>query len=218
MKKQIAGCVLAGGKNRRFKGEKKIYLSYQNNAFGEHIIEEISFLDRVYLSVESKEPYEIIKRDIKENRDIDIDSITDSIPEIGPMGGIYSVLKVCEEEALLVIPCDMIPFPRDIVDCIVKQYCNSGKPVLLEIGGRAMPIPSIYTKTMIPEMERSIKNKEYRLSRIWEGLKCDFEIYKADSYKNLPNINTKKDYIKLIEEQLDLDSYKHNIISKEGIK
>ena len=58
MVENIAGYILTGGKNRRMGGEKKLFLSLDGKSFLERIREAMKDFSVIYLSVETKEPYE----------------------------------------------------------------------------------------------------------------------------------------------------------------
>ena len=48
--REIAGCILAGGKNLRMGGEKKVYLKYQGETFLDRIRGNFRNFPRIYLS------------------------------------------------------------------------------------------------------------------------------------------------------------------------
>ena len=140
MEKEIAGYILAGGDNRRMAGRKKALLTYQNQTFYAHIRERMPAFKNVYLSVEQAAPYEAL----------DADLVIDQYADMGPLGGILSGLEKCGEDALLVVPCDMIPFPGDMALWMAEQYRKTGRPVIPCEKGRNLSFPGIYTKEMWP--------------------------------------------------------------------
>ena len=101
----ICGYILAGGKNSRMNGEKKLFLNYQGETFCSRILQAFDMLPETYISVEGQEPY----------MHLNLPMIVDLYKEIGPMGGIYSGLKSIEAEALLVAACDMPMIEQDVV-------------------------------------------------------------------------------------------------------
>ena len=165
--KEIAACILAGGKNRRMNGRKKAFLTYQGSAFLDVIRENLQGFSRIYLSVEKKAPYE------KWCEKTGVLPVEDRYPDTGPMGGIASVLKVCSEEAVLMIPCDMIFLSEKTIRKMTDAWRKSGKSVLFA-GDRKGPgtiesmLPGIYTQERLGKMEQLILAGDYKLWEIWE--------------------------------------------------
>lgn len=191
MKKSIAGCILAGGKNSRMGGEKKVYLTYKGRRFLDWTRDSLSLFKTIYLSVECRKPYE--------NEDLPL--IQDWWKETGPIGGITSVLKECREEAVLIVPCDMIQIPEEIVRRMKESYEESGKPVFVKQNGRILPLPAVYTKSMIPKLEWMIEKEEYRLRNILseEFEKIEYTCISVEEQEcTFRNINRKDEYEELL--------------------
>ena len=113
----IAGYLMTGGKNRRMDGKKKLFLELEGKSFLESILDALQGFDKIYLSVEDQAPYECL----------DLPMIVDEIPEIGPIGGIYSRLKACEEEALFVVACDMPFVTKEAVRRLLDVFSHRNK-------------------------------------------------------------------------------------------
>ena len=108
MERQVSGYILSGGKNSRMNGEKKLFLLLDGIPFYQHILRALSPLPSVRLSVERPEPY----------AHLGLELVVDEIPDIGPMGGLYSGLRSTPSEALLVVPCDMpLVGQATVTDC-----------------------------------------------------------------------------------------------------
>lgn len=149
----IAGYILAGGKNTRMHGQKKLFLEYKHKTFLTHIAGALKGIGVVYLSVEEKEPYE----------DTGYPCIVDVVQDIGPMGGIYTGLKTCKEDALLVVSCDTPKVTKEIVEALISWYDKGKRPVIIWEKGRYHPLIGIYTKEMLPVMEVMIREGNYRM-------------------------------------------------------
>ncbi len=96
-----------------------------------------------YLSVEQAAPYEAL----------DADLVIDQYADMGPLGGILSGLEKCGADALLVVPCDMIPFPGDMALWMAEQYRKTGRPVIPCVKGRILSFPGIYTKKNVADIK-----------------------------------------------------------------
>ena len=186
----ICGYILAGGKNSRMNGEKKLFLNYQGETFCNHILHAFQELPETYLSVEATEPY----------MDLGLPMIVDQYKEIGPMGGIYSGLQSIEAEALLVAACDMPMIEPCIVRCLIEAYQKNAKITIVKSGERMHPLLGIYPKSVLPFMEKLIEEKCYKMMVLLEmaGYQC-VEISGED--KSVSNINTIEEYKMLNKEK-----------------
>ena len=185
MEKEIAGYILAGGDNRRMSGRKKVLLTYQNQTFYAHIKERMPAFMNVYLSVEQAAPYEAL----------DADLVIDQYADMGPLGGILSGLEKCGADALLVVPCDMIPFPGDMALWMAEQYRKTGRPVIPCVKGRILSFPGIYTKEMWPTLKQMEEAKDYRIRKVWETLRIPYEKVPVEDHGwKIANINSEEDY------------------------
>lgn len=193
MDRSVAGYILAGGKNIRMGGRKKLLLHYKGKSFYEWLKEGLWDTGAVYVSVEEGAPYECL----------DARLVTDIYKDAGPLGGILSGLKICMEEALLVVPCDMVPVPEGLLKVLLDTYRRTGRPVCPSAGGRPLPLPAVYVKGMLPAAKALIDEGNYRLSRLWDAPGTEYETVAADTI-SVANVNTSEDYAMLEE---DKDGY-----------
>lgn len=177
----IAGCILAGGQNRRMAGEKKLFLPYEGRPFVEHLVDALSVFPMIYLSVDCLEPYAAAN----------LPMVPDRYPNCGPMGGIASVLSVCREEALFVTACDMPLLDRATVEELAAAW--QGGVTLASVDGHIQPLLGIYPKSALPELEKRLAKRELRM----------YDFLRQFGYAELPlsalscsavNINTPQDY------------------------
>ncbi|MEF9917216.1 MAG: molybdenum cofactor guanylyltransferase [Lachnospiraceae bacterium] len=188
MEKEIAGYILAGGQNRRMGGVKKLFLSYQERSFYDWLREGLSSLDKIYVSVEDQTFYESVKDEL----------IVDKYTDMGSAGGILSGLLACKEDALLVIPCDMIPLPANIAEYMLNIYAKQPHPLVIKASGKLVPFPGIYTKEMLPTLQQMIDTNQCRIMNLWEHMNIYYTILSLDDL-SLSNINTVADYQALKE-------------------
>lgn len=181
--RRIAGLILMGGKNRRMGGEKKAFLVDRGKFFYQCVADAMPQVNRVYLSVEDKSHYNTLE----------FPMFGDIYQGIGPMGGILSSLKQCEEDALLVLPCDMPRISRSFTEKLLEIWKEDEKPVFLYAGGRPQPLIGIYTKECIPQMEQMIKEENYRMGALLECIDHK-RMEAADDEAVLFNVNTKEEY------------------------
>lgn len=179
--------ILAGGKSRRM-GQDKSELIYRGKSFIENLIEEFS-------------NYDII---ISSNKDYDfkyenIEFVKDEYKDIGPISGILEILKLSEYEYNFILPVDMQNITGEYMNYL-KGYIS--KEYLLYVvrnKGYFYPLAGIYSKKLIPILEESIKDKDYKLQNLIKRnftKSIDFKYSKFDD-DILQNINTMKEFKEL---------------------
>lgn len=183
----IAGYILTGGQNRRMNGRKKLFLDYQGETFCQRLLNALAPLQRIYLSVESKLPY----------TELNLPMVVDIQPKAGPMGGIYSGLFCCPEDALFVVACDMPFVDRETVEKVIAAYEQTGKLTLVEIGGRVQPLFGVYPKSLWLLLESLIWEGSYRMYDMLELTDYQTVSIARDSHA-ADNINTLEEYQKLV--------------------
>lgn len=181
----IEGYIMTGGKNSRMNGKKKIFLEYNNKSFLDNILGSFkTMFEKVYLSVEAPEPYEHLKMPL----------VVDEIKEIGPMGGIYSGLKKCDEDALFIVACDMPFVSETAIKRIIECYLiNKNKVILAYANGREQPLLGIYPKIILPTLEKQVKTQNYRLMDLLDETGYSVVNLPANDPSSI-NINTPEEY------------------------
>lgn len=183
---QIAGYILTGGKNRRMDGKKKLFLTYQGETFLQRIQKSMDEFPVIYLSVDEKTSYQ----------EAGLPMIEDLYAEIGPIGGIYSGLSTCPEEALFVAACDMPFLTKQSVRTILSVYEKEKKNVVAWDNRRVHPLLGIYTKDVLPVLSEMIEKGRYKMMDLLEQI----EHIRADissEPETVRNINSLQDYEKL---------------------
>lgn len=197
-KSDIAGYILAGGKGRRMGGKEKLYLQYEGKYLALRTMEALDMLENHYISV----------ADIPKIRIRNAQWITDLYKDEGPLGGILSGLLQCPEKALFVVPCDMFGLERNLAERMIQAYIRKGKPVFLKGREEMSPFPGIYTKEMIPVIERQRMSKNYRMRSLFVTEEAKEYIYLdgTEELSMLVNINTEEDYQKLLRRKDGLEN------------
>lgn len=184
---EISALVLAGGKSSRMNGNNKAFLKYKNKTFIENILEVLDEFNKIYISVDNKEKY----------KDLDYELIEDEFKEIGPIGGIYSSLKVIREDYIFVTACDMPKISKELIDVLKENLTKEDKCVVFkDENEKIYPIGSIFSKESLPFIEEMIYSNNYKLSNLVKKLNGkiislkDFNLDK----ECLRNINDIKEY------------------------
>lgn len=182
----IAGYILTGGKNRRMGGKRKLFLEYKGKPFYWHILQALDLFSNVYLSVDAIPPYEVLS----------LPMIVDQYPEIGPIGGIYSGLQYCREEALFVTACDMPLIDQNVVRQVIEQYEKENNITVVQVKEQIHPLFGIYPKTVLPIIEQMIQANDYRIMNLLAL--AQVSVVQLDNNSRIAeNINTEKEYERL---------------------
>ena len=197
----IGALILMGGKNSRMGGNNKGMLKYKEKTFLDCIIDIFDNFDNIYISVNNKIFDEYVEKYESEN----IHIVKDIYQEIGPMGGIYSVLKCCKEKYLFVIACDMPLMSKEFVQAFCDKFERDADLFMTcNEGGKLMPLGAIYSKDLLLDMEVLIKDKKYKLIELIPNNK-----FKKINLKELGftdrvyhNINTPEEYKELIQSEI----------------
>lgn len=192
-KADIAACILAGGKNSRMNGRKKAFLPVEETVFWKKIAAKLSGCSAIYISVEDRKKYEQIQADVGECGFEGFPLVEDLEKEKGPLGGIYSVLTACEEQAVLFVPCDMPEVDQELVDTMRGEWVRERKPVFLIRDGKRCPFPGIYTKEMLPWIRRQLERKDYKLQNLLNEIEEKI-VCLEDERDGGGNINTEEEY------------------------
>lgn len=170
-------------------GRQKLYLQYQGKYLSLWTMEILRSLENFYISV----------AEIPEDPVGSAGWITDFYEEAGPLGGIMSGLLLCPQDALFVVPCDTFGLDEEMAETLIREYERSGRPVFYRTKKGPEPFPGIYTKAMIPVMERQRTAGNYRMKSLFETEEAKEYTFLdgTKQLKKLVNLNTEQEYLRL---------------------
>ncbi len=197
-KTEVAACILAGGKNSRMHGRKKAFLPVEETVFWKKIAGALVGVGRLYISVEDKALYAWEEGSSPEETFGDTILVEDIEKEKGPLGGIYSVLTACEEQAVLFVPCDMPEISKSMAECLRRHWKQENRPVFFKREGKICPFPGIYTKEMLPLIRRQIEQGDYKLQNLLGQMREEMMLLDPGNIQpgnvQWENINTEEEY------------------------
>lgn len=178
--------LLAGGKSSRM-GQNKALLSFQDRPLIESVIQKLTgIFSRVVLSVNQPDAFP----------QFSLPRIVDHYLEIGPMGGIASVLESGEKN-IFCVACDM-PF---LNAALIEYICRLEKYDAVIPVWRDKPevLHARYSCSLLPAFQFCLKEKLYKITDAVEESQVMYllqpEIAKFDPEgKSFRNINTPADY------------------------
>ncbi|MGL4848700.1 MAG: molybdenum cofactor guanylyltransferase [Clostridium sp.] len=178
--------ILAGGESSRMNYSPKALLKYEDKLFIDREIEALKDFKEILVSCNDEK----IKEKIQGYKIIE-----DKIKNIGPIGGLYSVLSEVDDEKVLVVSCDMPFLKKEILNKLgsidFKEEC-----LIPTVNGKIEPFCGVYKKEILGKIKKSIEEEKYGLIRFIKGLNVKF--IEINDENNFININTVEEYDKLV--------------------
>lgn len=161
----ISVAILAGGKSSRMGGKNKSFLSYHNQSFIERILLAFSDMDDILISV---------GKNMEDYRSLPYPLVQDEISDIGPLAGIHACLKRCQNEHLFVCATDMPGITSKLVAFMTELICADYDCFVLRSQHTVEPLCAIYTKRLIPLIDKLIEEKRYSPRAILDCAKVKY--------------------------------------------
>ena len=151
--KKMTGIVLIGGKSKRF-GKDKIFTPINGKPMTKKVIDVIQdAFDDIILIGHQRDGLNTLE------------VVEDIIPDCGPLGGIYTALKVAKTNYVFVFAADMplldIKFIKYMVSLAGKH--NIIMPVW---NNRIEPLHAIYNKELIPIIASLLNRKLLKIAKL----------------------------------------------------
>ena len=191
----LTAIILAGGKSSRiglYKNKAKI--RFNGKCLIDIVISKLKFLvgDNIII-VGPPEEYPYFKQ-----------VVPDLLPQKGPLGGIFSGLKVSTSQYNLLVGCDMPFIEVKLLQYMIENINTYDIVIPCHGKGLIEPLCAIYSKSCLEVIERNIKAGVLSVREIFPHLKVKFikeeEIKKFDAgLYSFFNINFKRDFTKAEE-------------------
>ena len=187
---EFSAVVLSGGENRRMGGFDKAFLVIDRSPIIEDTLSLLQAdFPEIIIVTNSPDKYVHLKAKVVE----------DEIKGLGPLGGIYTGLKMMSNTAGLFVAVDMPFLNADILrrlkDCFAEK-----KPACLITRHQAgiEPLCSIYSRSILPLVKQCIQAGRLRLKDLL--MECDqkeFLDLKGDWNRVFLNLNSIDDWKKI---------------------
>ncbi|MBQ3829905.1 MAG: molybdenum cofactor guanylyltransferase [Spirochaetales bacterium] len=174
--------IAAGGKSSRFGSDKR-YARFEGKSFLDNLIDKYSSFPELILSVDSiLESYSQYRQ------------VVDGIRGIGPIEAIHQILVASRTEYAFIIAVDMPLAGREIADILAKRIDDNIDCICPVSDGHKQPLCAIYSKKIIPCVEKMISVGNYRLRDLLDSITTEYVDLPPDCFLN---INTPEDYMKV---------------------
>lgn len=185
----LAAAILAGGQNRRMKGDKAL-LPLGGKPLISHVAERAKRLtpDVFVAAPESQR-----------HKEIGLPYEFDRHPGIGPIAGLESSLLALTKECLLLLACDMPFVDPAVVQLLLSEWSPKHQVVAFRIDGTLLPAPALYRRDVLFAVERLLARREYDLQKLFQEVRVkevsEERVLKIDpDLKSFVNLNTHDAY------------------------
>ena len=150
--------ILCGGQSRRM-GTCKALLTVEGEPVLHRLAGALSFFEERLLSA----------NDASLGAGLSWTVVEDRFLGLGPGAGLHAALLASKKEALLCVPCDLPAFSEQAARCLLAQYPGDcAAMVCRDSTGQLHPLCGIYTKRMLPALERRLVAGCCRMTEVLE--------------------------------------------------
>jgi len=184
----MTGIVLAGGESRRM-GRDKAFLKLGGVPLIEHVLRVLrGVFSRIIIVTNAPAAYV----------SYDAVVVVDAIDKRGPLTGIYSGLLHSTDEYNFVAACDM-PFLNPDLITYMTGLVNGYEIVVPMIAGRVEPLHAIYSKKLLPIIEKRLQGDALQVQGIFGEARVRYvtetELDRYDpERRSFKNLNTLEEY------------------------
>ncbi len=186
---KMKACIIAGGKSGRFGDDKSLFV-FEGRPLINHVLDIIKPLfDDVIIIANDREKFSFLGLDV----------IPDIIPDLGPIGGLYTALEKINCSRVFILPCDMPFLNRGFVE-YMSQIPDLYDVIVPKSGGHFQPLHGIYGKNCIPYILKNIEEKKFKINSLFDEPDINIRIvgedeigFYADPFFMFKNINFKSD-------------------------
>lgn len=171
---KFSGIVLAGGKSSRMKTDKTGLL------LGEKSLLEIQVGKLTELGCDDV----IVSGKV----------VPDIIPDLGPMGGLYSCFPECKHSCAIVMSVDVPLLSKETLHQLLDAHFDKNPDAtILSFNGRPEPLIGVYNTAHSALCKELIDNKKLAIRALLERLDCQYYDFHGDP-NELINCNSPEDY------------------------
>lgn len=157
--KDITGVILAGGKSSRF-GRNKALVEFQGIRLIERVVRTLRPIFR-HLILITNTPHEYGY--------IGLPAYEDLVKGIGPLGGIYTGLKVISDETGFFVACDMPFLNSELINHTIKIR-EGFDAVIPRINWKVEALHALYSRKCLSAIKEMIDSKEYQIIKFFNKI------------------------------------------------
>jgi len=187
----IVGVILAGGRSTRY-GRNKAFETLGGKSLIGRVVETMTSLFReTILMTNTPSEYEHLGLAMHQ----------DLIKGLGPIGGIYTALKIIQKDAGFFVACDMPFLNRALISHMVS-IMEDFDVIVPRMGWKIEALHALYRKRCVAQIEKNINDGIYQVIRVFEHVTVRYveeeEIRQFDpQFQSFLNINRPQDLRRL---------------------
>lgn len=192
----ITAIILVGGKSRRMNYQDKMNMKIDEDSFLERILKELPSFSSVIVSANVNQVEQLRQQQLEQITGTSPMIVVDQYEDIGPLGGICSVMNEINSEYYFVVSCDMPFITREVIRKIVNEIINGEhvsiqgdyQAVVAKTNGRVQPLFAIYNRNIQTLMLEQIESENYRMMSLLDKVKVQY--VEVNDEELMQNINT----------------------------
>ncbi|MBL4625542.1 MAG: molybdenum cofactor guanylyltransferase [Flavobacteriales bacterium] len=173
--------ILAGGKSTRMGNDKGLTL-FDGKPMVEYSIELARKVSGSITIVSGNSDY--LKFDVK--------VVKDELPDLGPIGGIYTALLLCKAENILILTVDSPMLTIELIEKLLLNHAQSDISYLKH-DSRTYPLTAVYSKSTLGVIKQQIAIGNFKVRDCFNNLRCNSVEVDFNQRNQLANINTYKE-------------------------
>ena len=181
---KLLGVILSGGKSSRM-GTDKGLLHYQGKPLVQYAIDALNpVCDELVMSTNSLDYLKF-----------GYQTIPDLIPGIGPIGGIFSVMKMLKAEYYLISSCDTPNVSHELAKALLNEKKQNQIVVPTHSGNKVEPLFALYSYDILGTLKDHIEKQNYKLMNLLDICQTYYLNVEESGMDNsmFKNINTQTD-------------------------
>jgi len=180
---KLGAAILAGGKNSRMKGQNKAFLDINGVSIIDRGIEVLKKrFNEITIVTNSPENYLLCRNDCA--------IVTDIIKDKGPLCGIHAGLVHTSKDGVFFIACDMPFLHIGLINRLVEIAGNEDFDCVVPYSDRGIePLHAVYSKNILPELEKSLYKEGLPIRQYLERCKCKYVKARPEELSSFININ-----------------------------
>ncbi|MBU0516265.1 MAG: molybdenum cofactor guanylyltransferase [Proteobacteria bacterium] len=158
-KAEVLGVILAGGRSKRM-GRPKARLMMDGQTLIQRVIDR---LGRVC-------PELIVVTDRPASfADLPLAVVADLVPNLGPLGGLFTAATLWPDRALLAAGCDAPFLEPDLLEALVRAGRGHDQIVIARFGVHLEPLPALFPAKVRVPLTGLIRAGERQVRALWDA-------------------------------------------------
>ncbi len=159
-----SGFVLAGGASARM-GRDKALLPYHGTTLVEHVARAVRDAAGNVALIGDPQRYESLGYPV----------YPDKLPGCGPLGGLYTALRLSTSDWNLVVACDMPGILAEVLLALLDRAAASDRVCIVATGpaGQPEPLCAVYHRRCLPAVTRAIQDKRFKMLDLLHELEVE---------------------------------------------